>query len=65
MCKYNYKTSNKIFQLPSKYILTQQTLKNKLIMESIIDQQRLDNMSDMAHKLRIHAIEMTDASGSG
>ena len=34
-------------------------------MESTITSQRIHNLSDMAHKLRIHAIEMTDASGSG
>lgn len=32
---------------------------------SNITTQRIQNLSDMAHKLRIHAIEMTNASNSG
>ena len=30
-----------------------------------ISEETLKNLSDMAHKLRIHSIDMTDASGSG
>ena len=30
-----------------------------------ISEETLQNLSDMAHKLRIHSIDMTDASGSG
>lgn len=32
---------------------------------SNISAQRIQDLSDMAHKLRIHAIEMTNASNSG
>ena len=34
-------------------------------MENRVSETVLQDLSDMAHKLRIHAIEMTDASGSG
>lgn len=30
-----------------------------------ISQQRIQDLTDMAHKLRIHAVEMTNASNSG
>lgn len=30
-----------------------------------ISEQTIQDLSDMAHKLRIHAIDMTDVSGSG
>ncbi len=30
-----------------------------------ISQERIESLSDMAHKLRIHSINMTDASASG
>lgn len=33
-------------------------------MESL-NEERVQNLQDMAHKLRIHAIEMTDLSASG
>ncbi len=32
---------------------------------SNISQQRIQDLSDMAHKLRIYAIDMTNASNSG
>jgi hypothetical protein len=32
---------------------------------SQVSEQTLQNLSDMAHKLRIHSIDMTDASASG
>jgi hypothetical protein len=34
-------------------------------MEKTISTERIQNLQDMAHKLRIHSIEMTDASQSG
>jgi len=34
-------------------------------MENKVSEQTLQDLSDMAHKLRIHAIEMTDLSASG
>jgi hypothetical protein len=30
-----------------------------------VSEETVQNLSDMAHKLRIHAIEMTDITGSG
>lgn len=32
---------------------------------STISPQRIQDLTDMAHKLRIHAIDMTNASNSG
>lgn len=44
-------------------------LKYKYIMEKLtstkLTPEVAQNLSDMAHKLRIHSINMTDISGSG
>ena len=37
----------------------------KMEKSSQVSEQILQNLSDMAHKLRIHSIDMTDASASG
>ncbi len=37
----------------------------KMEKSSQVSEQTLQNLSDMAHKLRIHSIDMTDASASG
>jgi hypothetical protein len=36
-----------------------------LKMEKSHDEKRIQDLQDMAHKLRIHSIETTDTSGSG
>jgi hypothetical protein len=46
-------------------ILTHKKIYYSFIMENSKDEKRNQDLQDMAHKLRIHAIEMTDASGSG
>jgi len=33
--------------------------------DTIVSQDTIQQLSDMAHKLRIHSIDMTDASASG
>ena len=38
---------------------------HKMEKSSIISEQTIHDLSDMAHKLRIHSIDMTDASASG
>jgi hypothetical protein len=38
---------------------------HKMEKSSITSEQTIHDLSDMAHKLRIHSIDMTDASASG
>jgi hypothetical protein len=38
---------------------------HKMEKSTKVSEQTIHDLSDMAHKLRIHSIEMTDASASG
>jgi hypothetical protein len=46
-----------------KYFYTNIKLMEKT--NTKVSEETVQNLSDMAHKLRIHAIEMTDITGSG